>query len=354
MFDIGLMTEIREYIPFTDAIAHEKRTQYTYYLGQYENVTFPEKMDAVADPIHHTESGNITQACFKFENQIYRITYDANADDGGYVYSVQVFSYEKLTHEEIVNKFVALTGANKWVRPQREGSTRLDVLDIKPIIGLCTERKDLRVRRLNFDFYNPGTEQAFDNLCKEIPKGGIHILHGPPGTGKTSFITALAEELDDDVRFVYPKIDPAVDLEAIVSYLKDKYNRHVCLIVENGEEIFDKATQAMLNVGDGILSLLGKYNVSILITSNREGDDIISNIHEAMSRKGRMRSFVNLPFYTEDKAHELLFKHELPELPVSLADLYAMLEEKEESAAIIPLPAKNDEIVEEDDFGLAA
>jgi len=349
MFDINLMTEIRDFLPFTDAIAHTEKTPYSYWIGQYENVTFPEKMDVVADPISYNSDGDITSACFRHETEIYRLSYDTESESGC-VYGVKILSLVQQTFEEITNKFVALTGANKYVRPQRQGSTRLDVLDLKPMIGLCTERKDLRVRSLNFDFYNEGTEEAFKGLCREIPKGGIHVLHGPPGTGKTSFITALAQELDNGVRFVYPKIDPSIDLEAIVSYLKDAYRSHVCLIVENGEEIFDKATQAMLNVGDGILSLLGKYNVSILITSNREGDDIIDNIHEAMSRKGRMRSFVNLPFYTEDKAHDLLFKYELPELPVSLADLYAMLEEKDSPVLDSPAPVKSDTVtIEWDD-----
>ena len=345
MLDIKQLKTFNDYISKADAISHLENLPFKFRMGSWENITFPEKLDHILLPVEYTNRGLLDEAILRMNNFVFKVSFSGRSDTDNAIYGIIGYSAHQTTYEEITEEFSKITGGNKYTPPQVEGSTRLDVLDVGPF-GLTTDRKRLRVRNLNFEFFENGIEQEFINLCKEIPKGGIHVLHGPPGTGKTSFITALAQELSDDVVFIYPKFDVANGLEQIVSHLKESYGSHTCLVIENGEEIFDSATQAMLNVGDGILSLIGAYNLSILITSNREGDDIINNIHEAMSRKGRMRSFVHLPFYSEDKAHELLFKYKLPELPNSLADLYAMLEQADEVPVVSITPDTDDDILE--------
>jgi ATP-dependent 26S proteasome regulatory subunit len=152
------------------------------------------------------------------------------------------------------------------------------------------------------------------------------ILHGLPGTGKTTYLRYLAGKLKRNIIFISTDMVHHITEPEFISFLMD--NSDAILILEDAEAALQKrdatgrtgAVSNILNLTDGLLS--DCLNISIVATFNTE----TKNIDDALLRKGRLLKAYKFEKLAVDKAKKLMKKEGLnPELvtkPMTLADIY--------------------------------
>ena len=145
--------------------------------------------------------------------------------------------------------------------------------------------------------YASAAATAFDQLTgldSEHLAGRMLLVHGPPGTGKTTALRALAREwrawcgvdfvIDPERLFA----DPGYLIEAVLGHASDDETWRMLLLEDCDELIRSDAKQAtgqalsrLLNLTDGLLGQ-GR-RVLVAITTNED----IARLHPAVTRPGR-------------------------------------------------------------------
>lgn len=137
----------------------------------------------------------------------------------------------------------------------------------------------------NDDFKNvDATIKA--RLEKENDKG-IILLHGLPGTGKTTYLRHLIGNMKKKVLFVSPDIAGNLTNPEFMDLLLD--NPNAVLVIEDAENIImdrkynpNSSVSNLLNISDGLLS--DCLNVQVICTFN----SALNYVDSALLRKGRL------------------------------------------------------------------
>jgi len=156
-------------------------------------------------------------------------------------------------------------------------------------------------------------------------KKGLILLHGEPGTGKTTYIKHLADKIEKQIIFVPPMMTGAIADPAFIPFLM-KYPDSI-LIIEDAETVIKDRTitgngnsvSNILNLTDGILGECLK--IQILATFNTER----TQIDKALLRKGRLITdykFENLNIKKTNKLLKKIGIDKKVDKPLSLADIY--------------------------------
>ncbi len=153
---------------------------------------------------------------------------------------------------------------------------------------------------------------------------GILLLHGKPGTGKTTYIRYLCSQVNKKKLFIPVELGKKIASPEFLSLL-DGYENSV-LIIEDAESILKKrsasegsAVANLLNLSDGLIS--DCYNIQVICTFNTN----LSDIDDALLRKGRLIAQYEFNELELDKTNALIedLGHDIQAYePMTLADIY--------------------------------
>ncbi|OAQ39822.1 hypothetical protein A5893_09615 [Pedobacter psychrophilus] len=157
--------------------------------------------------------------------------------------------------------------------------------------GIDTKPFEINKPKLNIsDNYNDDFIEVHQTILKRLNKKndkGLVLLHGKPGTGKTSYIRYLISSVKKDVIFLPPNMASAITNPDLISVLVD--NPNSIFVIEDAENIVvdrendgNSPVSAILNISDGLLA--DCLNIQIICSFNTD----ISKVDNALMRKGRL------------------------------------------------------------------
>jgi hypothetical protein len=160
---------------------------------------------------------------------------------------------------------------------------------------------------------------------KQIGKSGLILLHGIPGTGKSTYIRYLIHYLKKKIIFLPPKIAASLDSPGMSSMLVE--NSNSVFIIEDAEELIkSRESQGgsnismLLNLTDGMLG--ESLGIQVICTFNTK----VGNIDSALLRNGRLIAnyeFKELHPVKTEKLLKSIGRVELLEnRAMTLADVY--------------------------------
>lgn len=195
---------------------------------------------------------------------------------------------------------------------------------------LDTEEYDLAVPDIDLILnYGQDFKGVHDIIVKRLNKPndkGIILLHGEPGTGKTSYIKYLTKLVKDkDILFIPPSMAEMLSEPNIIPFLMD--HRNTILIIEDAERVISDregngsaaGVSNLLNLTDGILG--DCLNIQVIATFNMKRE----RIDQALLRKGRLiaeHKFCKLTVEETNKLLKHLKKDFVSTEGMVLADIY--------------------------------
>jgi hypothetical protein len=199
----------------------------------------------------------------------------------------------------------------------------------------------------------------FDNVHKNVVEKlnkndkGLYLFHGPPGTGKTTYIKYLTSQVKKDFIFVPTSmLDRFINDPDVLGMMVRK--KKAVLVLEDAEKILmsreageNPFISTLLNLSDGIMADILKTAIIVTFNSNEK------TIDKAIKRKGRTMVDYKFEKLSVEDAHKLAkalkFKKEhIEEIkePMTLTDIYnlkdqnSFLEENEEEEKFIGFKTK--------------
>jgi len=157
--------------------------------------------------------------------------------------------------------------------------------------GLATRKMEVSKPKFSIkDNYNddflPVHQTLLSRLRKKNDKGLV-LLHGKPGTGKTSYIRYLITQTKKNVIFLPPNMAASITDPGLMNVLIN--NPNSIFVIEDAENIIidrnrsgSSSVSALLNLADGLLS--DCLNIQIICSFNTD----LSRVDSALMRKGRL------------------------------------------------------------------
>ena len=167
----------------------------------------------------------------------------------------------------------------------------------------------------------------------QAKSGGITILDGPPGTGKSTLIAELMRRLyQTHVFYVLPVAQQgSLSQPSMVEFWQEQNSSHPnevkVIIMEDAEKILlqrrsdnNESVSALLNIADGLMGQM--LRVHVLCTLNQG----MEYLDPAILRPGRLRSYRYVGPLSRANAEKLAAKHQLPFVADQAREHYTLAE----------------------------
>ncbi|HEX2683470.1 MAG TPA: AAA family ATPase [Ferruginibacter sp.] len=230
------------------------------------------------------------------------------------------------TNYDYANGMIKVFAGFKAPEKEKEQDFEINIIT-QNSSGLDLKTLDIKPTALDIDLYYNDDFKPIDAIIKErLTKQndkGIILLHGLPGTGKTTYLRHLIGSIKKRVLFVSPGVACNLMNPEFMDLLID--NPNAVLIIEDAENILmDRkfssysSVSNLLNISDGLLS--DCLNVQIICTFNSD----INMVDDALLRKGRLIAKYEFTKLDAEKAQRLSdslgFKKEISR-PMTIAEI---------------------------------
>lgn len=176
-------------------------------------------------------------------------------------------------------------------------------------------RKKIRYKRTINNFIYKDKEKVINNVQEffnkkqwYIDKGLLHkkgiLLSGPPGTGKSTFASVIASELD--LNLYYLNLSNSETIRKLDTIISEVPKNSIilledidCLFMTKDREKVEnnKYLSTLLNILDGVNSPTG---IIYILTTN-----YINRIDKAILRPGRIDMYIKMDYFNKDEIFEM-------------------------------------------------
>ncbi len=200
-------------------------------------------------------------------------------------HAVVLFSYE--TEQVLLREVCGMLEETVQKRDQ----PHIGLLTFDSLQGTNLTNISLELPEIDFEgFYNEDLKPVHKVILSRLnePKGkGVVLLHGIPGTGKTTYLRYLASLINKQLIFVPYEIAQRISSPDFISFML-RYKDSV-LILEDAENLLrtrddgeNLSVANLLNLSDGLLS--DCLHMQLICTFNTD----ITRLDKALLRKGRI------------------------------------------------------------------
>ncbi len=156
-------------------------------------------------------------------------------------------------------------------------------------------------------------------------KSGLLLMHGLSGTGKTTYIRYLINNVKQKFIFLPLYMAEALSSPELLPFLSSQKNS--IIIIEDSEKLIanretgntDSGIATLLNLSDGLMS--DALGIKLICTFNTG----LSNIDKALLRKGRLINRYEFKELSIEKAKKIAELNNLPydgKMPIKIGDLF--------------------------------
>ena len=258
------------------------------------------------------------QAIYCFLKDDLMLVFDTTNDIIDYLYRIT----DLAKVDEIIN------GNFQFAKVKSDKQPEISIIVNVEMEGLQKRNLSIVKNELNLsDNYNDDFLPIHETIIKRLTTDndkGIVLLHGKPGTGKTSYLRHLIGRLNKNVIYITPSmastlLDPSF-LDFVIK------NKNSIFIIEDAETLIKdrertnySPVSALLNISDGLLS--DSLNTQIICTFNTD----LSLIDPALMRKGRLIAryeFKELEAHKATKLSQKLGFDVVYDKSTSVAEIY--------------------------------
>ena len=275
------------------------------YIGHIDGekgfAAFKERFSGLIDHVHQYQWYKIKRNAYQFDKTILLLSNNCilEFDD----------NYCEIYHDGKQQDFVSTVTSlvNEFKERQRR-----QPLEINLIVQVRSrlELKAMEIKRTKLDldlFYEDEfrlTDEIIRKRLNQKNDKGIVLLHGLPGTGKTTYLRYLIGKIKKRVLFLSPTVAGNLMNPDFIELLID--NPNTVLIIEDAENIImerkhnsGSSVSNLLNISDGLLADF--LNVQLICTFNSS----LTMVDSALMRKGRLIAKYEFDKLSVSKAQRL-------------------------------------------------